>query len=69
MTPRTLTVASAANSAAIRMARAAGAAAGCHSAPTEPAKALETDATAKVAIRKYSTPARKPTNGPNAVST
>ena len=68
-TPRTFTVASSANSAAISSARTAGDAAGGHSAPTEPANALDTDATANVAIRKYSTPARNPTNGPNAVST
>src|SRR4051812_12910586 len=68
-TPRTLTLASSANSAAITRPRTAGAAAAGHNAPIDPANALDTDATANVAIRKYSTPARKPTNGPNAVST
>ena len=51
LTPRTFTVARSANSAAIRMARAGGDAAAGQSAPTEPAKALDTEATAKVAIR------------------
>ncbi len=61
--------ASAANSAAIRIARPAGESTVDHSAPVDPANALETEATANVAIRKYSVPARNPTYGPNATST
>src|SRR6185436_4756312 len=68
-TPRTLTIASTVKSAAISPVRPAGVAAIGHSTPTEPANALATEATAKFAIRKYSTPARNPTNGPNATST
>jgi hypothetical protein len=68
-TPRTLTVASSAKSAAISAPRPTGVETIGHIVPTEPANALATDATAKVAIRKYSTPARNPTNVPKATST
>ena len=69
LTPRTFTLASAAKSAAISTPRATAVLAAGQRTPTEPANALATDATAKVAIRKYRTPARKPTKGPNATST
>src|SRR5262249_52063476 len=49
-TPRTLVEASAANSAAITTARPGGVAAGDHSSPTDAANALDTDATANVAV-------------------
>jgi len=68
-TPRTFTAARPANRAAITIARTFGAAAPGQSAPTEPANALATEATAKVAMRKYKTPARNPNNGPNATPT
>ena len=68
-TPRAFTTASAANSTVITIARPIGVWTAGHSAPTEPANALVTEATANVAIRKYRTPARNPTNVPNATST
>src|SRR5882672_7200838 len=68
-TPRMLIAASPAKSSRMTSPRPTGVSAADHIAPMEPAHALATDATAKVAIRKYSTPARNPTNGPNATST
>ena len=68
-TPRTFAIASTEKSAARRAARPTPAPAAAHTTPMDPANALATDATAADAISQNSTPARKPTKGPNATST
>src|SRR5581483_4536806 len=68
-TPRMLTNARPANSTASSSARPAPDAAAGQTTATDPANALATDATAKDAISQKSTPARKPTKGPNATPT
>src|SRR2546428_3335040 len=67
--PRTLTTASSANSPISSSVRAMGLPATGHNTATDAVNALATDADANVALNRYSTPPRKPTNGPNATST
>src|SRR5439155_1797082 len=69
VTPRTFTAASSEKSAASSSARPGPAPAAGQTTPTDPANALATDATANDAMSQNRTPARKPTNGPNATST
>jgi hypothetical protein len=66
--PRTLIIASAANSAARSTARTELFANAGQITPAVPANAAATDATDKHAVTAYRYPPRKPANPPNAVS-
>src|SRR5439155_765605 len=68
-TPRTLITARIEKRRASSSARPMPDPAAGQSTPIDPAKALATDATANAAITHDSTPARNPTNRPNATST